>query len=211
MFAIYTPNGRTFSGTLEGLRQIEKSNRVNVTNKHQFLDDLQEVTGKKYQVTTTSVNAYKKAIKKQDEIAPIHHAYQIMTSPVEVLRGDDSLAVAIDKLKNFSYQVFPVVDSRGQLMGTLSRQHIYEYILRNKTVYHEKNKHKTLAELFLNEKSKAYSAEPVTDIRRIAALFIENKLNSICIIESTGKIVGIVSRTDIVNATIKEPPLSLWC
>ena len=211
MFAIYTPNGRTFSGTLEGLRQIEKSNKLIAAKKHQFLDDLQNASGHTYQLTPNAVEAYKKVINKQGEIAPIHHAYQIMSSPIEVIRGDDSLAVAIEKFKNFSYQTFPIIDNREQLIGTLSRQNIYEYILRNKTIYHEKNKHKTLTELFLNEKSKAYSAEPVTDIRRIAALFIENKLHSIPIIESTGRIVGIVSRADIVNATIKEPPLSLWC
>ncbi len=211
MFAIYTPNGRTFSGTLEGLRQVEKSNKLIAATNHQFLDDLQNAAESEYQVTTNAIDAYKKVIKKQDDIAPIHHAFQVMTSPVEVLQGDNVLAVAIEKLKNFSYQVFPIVDHSGQLLATLSRQHIYEYILRNKTIYHKKNKHKTLTELFLNEKSKAYSAEPVTDIRRIAALFIENKIHSIPIVESAGKIVGIISRTDIVNATIKEPPLSLWC
>lgn len=211
MFAIYTPNGRTFSGTLEELRKIDKLNKPNSVREHQFLDDLHNVTEKKYQVSSNAIDAYKKVIKKQNKISPIHHAYQIMTSPVEVLRGDTSLAVAIEKFEIFTYQVFPMIDNREQLIGMLSRQKIYEYILRNKTSYHEINKHKTLTELFLNEQSEAYSAEPVTDIRRIAVLSIENKIHSIPIVENTGRIVGIVSMTDIVKATATEPPLSLWC
>lgn len=211
MFAIYTPNGRTFSGTLEELRKIDKVNQPIASRKHQFLDDLNHAPEKKYQITSKVINAYKKVIKKQDEVSPIHHAYQIMTSPVEVLRGDNSLAVAVEKFEEFSYQVLPIIDNSKQLIGMLSRQNVYEYILRNKSIYHEKNKHKTLTELFLNEHSQVYSTEPVTDIRRIALLFIENKIHSIPIVENAGRIVGIISRTDIVKATATEPPLSLWC
>lgn len=211
MFAIYTPNGRTFSGTLEGLIKVDKSNKAIAPKEHQFLDDLHNHTGKKYHVTSTAVEAYKKVIKKQDEISPIHHAYQIMSSPVQALRGDESFNTAIEKFEHFPFQELPIINRNNELIGSLSRHKVYEYILKNRATNHEIYKYKTLAELFLTNESKAYSAEPVTDIRRIAALFIENKLHSIPIIENTGIIVGIISRTDIIKAAIKEPALSLWC
>lgn len=211
MFAIYTPNGRTFSGTLEKLRKVENSNKAIAPKEHQFLDDLQNAPSKKYHLTSSAVNAYKKVIKKQHEISPIHHAFQIMSSPVHVLRGDDSFKVAIEKFKHLSYQELPIINYNNELIGSLSRQKTYEYLLKNGATVDEKKKYKTLAELFLTGASKAYSADPVTDIRRIAALFIENELHTIPIIENTGKIVGIVSRTDIIEAAIKDPALSLWC
>lgn len=211
MFAIYTPNGRTFSGTLEKLRKIEKSNRLNPTKEHQNLDDLHTIVTKKYHIAPNAVEAYKKIIERPNEKSPIYHAYQIMSYPVEVLKGDHLLDVAIEKITRFPYQEFPIINNRNLLIGSLTRQTIYEYMLKNKTTYNENNRTKTLTELFLNEQSEAYSAEPVTDIRRIAALFNENKVHTIPIIENTGKIVGIISRADFIKAIIAEPPLSLWC
>lgn len=211
MFAIYTPNGRSFLGTLEGLRTIEKSNKTIALRKHQEVDDPQSPTTKKYTVSTNAIDAYKKVIKKQNEIYPIFHAYQVMSSPVEVLRGDDLFKVAIEKFSKLPIQEFPIINHKNELIGTLSRLQIYEFILKNKSTENATNNNKTLAELFLTDESKAYSAEPVTDIRRIAALFIENELHTIPIIENTGKIVGIISRADIIKAAIKDPALSLWC
>jgi acetoin utilization protein AcuB len=211
MFAVYTPNGRSFLGTLEGLRTIEKSNRTTVLRKHQAIDDPQSPNTTKYSVSTNAVEAYRKVIKKQDEIYPIFHAYQVMSLPVEVLRGDDLFKVAIEKFTKLPFQEFPIINNKNELIGSLSRQQTYEFILKNQVTENKINANKTLAELFLNDSSKAYSAEPVTDIRRIAALFIENELHTIPIIENTGKIVGIISRADIIKAAIKDPALSLWC
>lgn len=211
MFAIYTPNGRTFSGTLEELREVKKSNKPVSARKHHFLDELSNATEENYQVTPNAIDAYKKVIKKKDKISPIYHAYQVMSSPVEVLRGSHLLTTAIEKLQKSSHQVFPIIDDNEQLIGMLSRQKTYEYMLNSKSGVIEKNKNKTLAELFFNGKSAAYSADPVTDIRRIALLFIENNIHSMPIVEDSGRIVGIITRADIVKAAIKEPPLSLWC
>ena len=73
------------------------------------------------------------------------------------------------------------------------------------------DKTKNVQTLFLNEQSKVYTAEPVTDIRRIAALQVNNHLHTIPILEGNGKMVGIISRTDIIKAVSMDPPLSLWC
>ena len=134
-----------------------------------------------------------------------------MSSPVEVLRGHDLFKVAIEKFTKLPFQEFPIINYKNELIGTLSRLQTYEFILKNKSTENEKNNNKTLAELFLTGESKAYSAQPVTDIRRMASLFIENELHTIPIIEDTGRIVGIISRADIIKAAIKDPALSLWC
>lgn len=211
MFAIYTPNGRSFLGTLEGLRTVDKPNGAVTLRKHEDVDDPQSLFTKNYNISPKAIDAYNKVINKQGEVSPIYHAYQVMSSPVEALRGSDLFKVAIDKFRSHSFQDYPIINHNNELIGTLSRQQVYEFILHKCGGHVEKAQKKTLAELFLTDNSKAYSAAPVTDIRRIAALFIENALHSIPIIEDTGRIVGIISRTDIIKAAINEPALSLWC
>ena len=54
------------------------------------------------------------------------------------------------------------------------------------------------------------AAAPVTDIRRIAAAMLEGGLSAVPILNESERIVGIVSRTDVLRAVMTDPPVSLW-
>ena len=54
------------------------------------------------------------------------------------------------------------------------------------------------------------SAEPVTEIRRIARVLLDTGLSAVPVVNPVGELVGIVSRSDILRAVIGDPPLSLW-
>jgi len=61
-----------------------------------------------------------------------------------------------------------------------------------------------------SNKAKQYG-DMLAHVRRIATLLVEKNLDAIPIAEESGRLVGIVSRTDILKCTIADPPLSLWC
>ncbi|MBA6233986.1 MULTISPECIES: CBS domain-containing protein [unclassified Colwellia] len=211
MFAIYTPNGRSFSGPLEELYHVQKSKSSEQTNIFQQLDEFSPLHKKGYSPSPKAIDAYNDTIGKPDEKALICHAYQIMTSPVEVISANDLLTEVINKFTRLAYQEFPIVNTQQQLVGSLSRQQLYEYLLKHGSTIGKNLKTKSVANLFLNEQSKIYTAEPVTEIRRIALLQINNRLHTTPILEPNGKVVGIISRTDIIKAITMDPPLSLWC
>ena len=54
------------------------------------------------------------------------------------------------------------------------------------------------------------AAAPVTDIRRIAAVMLEHEVDGVPVIAEAGRIMGFVSRGDILRAVVNDPPLSLW-
>ena len=211
MFAIYTPNGRSFSGPLEELYRVQKTQVSEKSRSFKEIDEFSPLFKKIYTPSTKTVDAYNKTFNKPEQKELICHAYQVMTSPVEVIGANDLLPEVIKKFQQFPYQDFPIVNDQQQLIGNLSRQQLYEYMLKNGTVYNHGNKTKSAEELFLSEQSKIYTAEPVTDIRRIASLQVNNKLHTVPILESNGNIVGIISRTNIIKAVGMDPPLSLWC
>jgi CBS-domain-containing membrane protein len=91
----------------------------------------------------------------------------------------------------------------------LSRKNLYEFLLNNKSSRSAMTQ--LISERFLDEETLAYSAEPVTDVRRIIRLLIDKKLDALTIVEENGRMAGIVSRSDILQCTVAEPPLSLWC
>ncbi len=131
-------------------------------------------------------------------------------SPVQVLEMGHSIENAIGKFKHFSFEEFPIIDSKHKLVGSLSRKKFYEQLIIS-SVNQEDIHSKLIKDIFLDHNSCVYSAEPVTDIRRVASLMLEKKLHAVPILESTGSVLGVVTRTDIIRAIITDPPLSLWC
>ncbi len=215
MFYIYTDSGRTFSGPLEKLRRVEKSTPVNPARKTSNTDEDEDIfiidkqSQKNYIASKKATEKYVKQLENEGKREPVFHAYQVMTNNVESGLSNWTLSKTEQHFRNIPYQVLPVVDARRQLIGTLSRKQFYEFLLDNK-----KNPDilkKTINECFITKGNEIYCADPVTDIRRIATLLVEKKLDALCIIEENGALVGIVSRTDILKCTITDPPLSLWC
>lgn len=211
MFAIYSSSGRLFSGPLERLRRVEKSATIETSRKTAMAES--ELTGVElqaevspYQATQQATQQYIKLLHDEGQRDPVYHAHQIMTQSVQVLRSSWPVSKAIAAFQKHPYQLFPVVNEYDQLVGALSRQQLYEFILGT-NVDHEQS----IASCFLSEKSRVYSAEPITDIRRIATLLLEKKLDALPIADDAGRIVGLVSRTDILSCVIADPPLSLWC
>ena len=54
------------------------------------------------------------------------------------------------------------------------------------------------------------TAEPISDIRRVAKVMIDFKLDAIPIVDEEGILLGIVSKTDILKAVSFLPKLQLW-
>ena len=54
------------------------------------------------------------------------------------------------------------------------------------------------------------TADPVSDIRRIAQVMQEYHLDGVPIVDEQDALIGIVSRNDILRAVINDPPLTMW-
>lgn len=54
------------------------------------------------------------------------------------------------------------------------------------------------------------AASPLTDIRRIARVMLERNVDGVPIVNDAGALLGFVSRSDILNAVVTDPPLSMW-
>jgi CBS domain-containing protein len=50
----------------------------------------------------------------------------------------------------------------------------------------------------------------VTDIRRLAAAMLDYGVDGVPIVNDAGRLVGFVSRSDVLRAVVADPPLSLW-
>jgi len=54
------------------------------------------------------------------------------------------------------------------------------------------------------------SVDPETDIRRLARVLLDTGLPGLPVSDTHGRVIGFVSRTDILHAVVADPPLDLW-
>lgn len=214
MFYIYSPQGRLFAGSMEKLRRIEKLPKTERSSfKEQPLEQEAEAkSGKhyeRYEVSKRAVEQYQSLLKKNAARDAVYHAYQVMSQPVVTLGTEDSWERVLAIFESHTFQVLPILSSSQQVVGTLSRRDFYPTLLANPALI--KSKNAVATDPLSNLNTPVVTADPVTDIRRIASVLVEHRLDAIPIVEDSHRLVGIVSRTDILRCATADPPLSLWC
>jgi CBS domain-containing protein len=51
---------------------------------------------------------------------------------------------------------------------------------------------------------------PDTDLRRLAQALLDTGLQGLPVVDADGRLLGFVSRSDILKAVVHDPPLDLW-
>lgn len=206
MFSIYGMTGQVFSGTLEAMNRIYPASRAR--NARNVAQDGVEigVEASATPIQEAAVRAYRQMLPQALERGPLVHAGQIMSQPVSVVRYDVPVAEAWRQMQIKGIHQAPVVDDAGQLIGLVSERDLLTVIdLDGDKVL--ANLQRRVGDVML---TPVVAAMPVTDIRRIAALMLESGLGAVPIVNDAQRLVGIVSRTDLLRAVMTDPPLSLW-
>jgi CBS-domain-containing membrane protein len=213
MFAIYDKAGLRFRDTLEKLRQVQPVTatadfqlRSNVTERETQPDPLR-VNGKTTEkiVSSKAQQAYKEMLQLNQR-EPILHAYQLMSHPVSTIPMEMDILAARRLFQQQKLQQMPVVDTRQRLVGILSVQDLLQFILIDGERIHY------LGGKLVSDAmpSGVITADPVSDIRRVATIMHEFKLHGVPIVDQQDALLGIVTRSDILRAVTNEPPLNLW-
>lgn len=145
------------------------------------------------------------------QIEPALIAEQIMSSPVTTLPPDAMLTQAWQLFRQTRYRHIPVV-ADGQLEGILSDRDLLRYAAINgrKPPYDDTDSAEAQIPIAALVKQQVVTATPDTEIRLIARLLFEKRIGSMPIVSETDRLVGIVTRSDILRTIIHRAPLELW-
>ena len=211
MFTIYEEGVRSFSGTLERLYEVRPTEPPGAVHREAPAPGDTGSTragharGEGHAPSAAVISAYRNATKLTTR-EPILHAHQIMRSPIVSVRADADVADAWLLLREHGIRQMPVQTPQVELVGLVSERELLEHLVveRGHVRY---GQDRAVSDVMHRE---VITAEPVTEVRRIALVMVDRKMTAMPIVTSQDELVGIVSRGDLLRAMARTPPLTLW-
>lgn len=209
MFSVHGVSGRVFSGTLEEMGRVR--GLVRSRPEHPVATDgsrwqLDAVPGSVPWVNDKAVRAYRAMLPPEIERGPLYHAGQIMQRKVVSIGTHFDLGQAWETLQSHRIHQAPVLDDAAQLVGIVSKTDLLT-AFNTETGKMMEAMGRQVKDVMT---TPVISVEAVTDIRRIATAMLTHHINGVPVTGEQGRLVGYVSRSDVLRAVVKDPPLSLW-
>ena len=126
-------------------------------------------------------------------------AEQIMTAPVISMTRETPLAEARKLFREHRFRHVPIVTKEKQIIGIISDRDL---------LHHPgTDLQQPVSELAVE---RVIVATPDTEIREIAAIFFQQRIGAMPIINSSEKLIGIITRSDILRTVVRHAPLEIW-
>ena len=206
MFAIQDLHGPTFQGSLEQLYKVQpviKSHQATLEAADHPDFDSREGRRK----FEKAEQAYRQALNLEHERVEIFHVHQIMRKDPATVPPDMLLGKAWSSLQERRVKQLPVVNKEGRVVGLLTESNLLRRMIVSGSGDMLQVPRDPVQEVMTHP---VITADPMTDIRRIAKVMADYKFPAIPITEQDHSLTGIVTRGDILRKFANTPPLQLW-
>lgn len=206
MFTIYNKGSVGFRSTadnLYNLKNIGESSESRFKPDEGFIQDLSNKNGS--QKNDAALNAYRK-MANMDTSEPVYQVKDIMTKELIYIDTQSTIQEAYDLLQANGVAQAPIVSFGKKIIGLITQKIILNLLMDDieniDTILEKK-----LDDVFLPE---MITTDPISDIRRVAKVMLDFKLDAIPVVNEEDILLGIISKTDIIKAVSKLPRFQLW-
>ena len=212
MFLVWGVQGESMSympGSIRAKRRVEKIDRIRSTDRtipHDPSSMREDIVDYEKLYPQRSYQQVKEGTPQRK---PAILAKQIFTSPVVILSPHSSLTEAWKLFHTKRFRHIPVLDQLGKLIGIVSDRDILRESVKIPHPSHE-GMDMPIPEVKEVMTTPVLTAHADTEIREIARVFFEERIGAVPIMDSDGKLVGIVTRSDILRTIMTHAPLDLW-
>lgn len=137
-------------------------------------------------------------------------ASDLATRDVHTISASHTLGEAWQLLKRHKIRHMPVITNDYKLCGVISDRDILyarAQLAADKNASSEIPLMRLVGEVM---SSQVLAAEPDTEIRELAEAMISHHVGCLPLLDEDSRVVGIVTRSDILRALVHEAPLDLW-
>jgi CBS domain-containing protein len=117
-------------------------------------------------------------------------AKDIMTTAVVTVSPKDKAKAVIIKLVENKISGMPVVDTEGLVVGIITEADVLDAKMGD------------TVEALIGKK-KPIVVCPKTTLKEVTELLLKKKIKRVAVADETGKLLGIVSRADLLKARVK--------
>lgn len=227
MFSIYSMAGRTFRGSLEELRRVGPITRAaRASAIGPFGTDPQDKKPSRFSdlkpapepppppvdvAHRTALAAYEQTSNPGLPRHPLTRVDVLMSTDVITITDSSTVEQAWQILSQNNLGQAPVVDARSLLVGLFTRADL----LRPDQMPGPESHAQAWAEMLIRSVSDVMwtpvpSVSSDSDIRRVASVLLDSGLPGLPVADDEGRVIGFVSRSDILRAVVSDPPLDLW-
>lgn len=213
MFPVYGVQGRIVAGSLEQLRQLGPVSALNRTRRVAAVAvDAEAEAGHPAPPSGHAAQALA-AYGAGDAPgrAPLHRVADVMSRPARTVSAAASVGQAWAQLAQQGIGQAPVLGADGALVGLVSRADLLSPAALARAITDAAAWQAQLAQPVATVMwSPVPAALPDTDLRRAAALLLTTGLPGLPVADEGGRLLGFVSRSDLLRAMATDPPLDLW-
>ena len=224
MFSVYGKAGRTFRGSLEELSQVGPITRTTRTpvvapigmdpqdqNPSRFADLVPATPPPGDLAHRTALAAYEQTRNPGLPRHPLTRADAVMSTAVVTIADTYTVEQAWQLLALSNLGQAPVVDANNLLIGLFTRADL----LRPERLPEPNSHGEAWAEMLAQSVvdvmwTPVPSVSIDADIRRVARVLLDSGLPGLPVADDEGRVIGFVSRSDILRAVVADPPLDLW-
>ncbi len=160
------------------------------------------------QASAAARHAYEQPLRQERTPRRAVVARDLMTTPAMTLPSDGTLAEAWAFMRRHQIRHLPVVSVDGTVVGMVSDRDVLrqapELVLAGTPGLAGQRR---LADIMAQ---RVFSATPMTDIREIARLMLEERIHAVPILDAVRRPVGILTSRDLVRGIATHAPLELW-
>lgn len=137
-------------------------------------------------------------------------AEDVMSSPAVSLPSDATLLETQHLFQQRRFRHVPVTNDQGQVLGIVSDRDIWRGVA-DPTLYKSAGSvDPARTTIFYCMSHPVLVAKPETEIRGIARVMLEEHVGAMPIVSKTGRLLGIITRSDILRLLISHPDFDQW-
>lgn len=206
MFSIYGMSGPVFSGSLEDLKRVRQLHGLRAVRPIAKEGEESSVAVMATRPRAEALHAYQEMLHHDQERGPLYHADQVMQRRVITVTASDDVAEAWRTLRDHRIHQAPVLDDAARLIGIVSERDLLTAINIDAGRIVE-SLSRRVSDVMT---TPVVTAALLTDIRLIANVMLDHDVDGVPITDDSGRLIGFLSRSDILRAVVTNPPLSLW-
>lgn len=178
----------------------QKHRRINRTTATSKTAAIQQYTSST-QAGPQGIEDYQSQLP-QHEPKPVSYLKDIMSRQTITLDEDAIVADAWEIFLDSGFHHIPVISNNKEVLAIVSKNNISQGPEANHDI--------TQQNIMKFAKSRVFCFTEETDIRQATRILYDYNLGALPIVDKENKLIGIVTRTDIIRLISHYGPMELW-